>query len=169
MEEKKEKEHEERKEKDRKHLREEYSKLKEKYSLPDYEALNRDFEIENIESDENILREILREIHNRVEFYSGILEGLIQPDSKLCDMKEAGNLGEEDQVNITEIYRKCMLINRTLLLSNLDYAPESAAKEISEISKEWQSIKKELKLILSKMRDTWKQEGKKEAHGGYYG
>jgi hypothetical protein len=156
-------------EKDKKALKEEYAKLKEKYSLPEFEALNKDFEIEDIDSEENILREVLREMHDRIEFYSGILDSLIQPDSKLCDMKEAGNLNEKDQENITEMYRKCMLINRSLLLANLDYSHEVAAKEIIETYKEWQSIKKELKLILIKMRDTWKQESKKETYGGYYG
>ncbi|MGV8169455.1 MAG: hypothetical protein ACP5N3_05350 [Candidatus Nanoarchaeia archaeon] len=150
-------------------LKEEYQKLKEKYSLPDYELLVKDFEIEDIDPEENIIREILEEAHDRIDFYSRLLEGLIQPDSKLCDMKEAETLTQEEQEKILELYRKCMLINRTLLLIDLDYDEKAAAESINHTFKEWQSIKKELKLILTKMRDTWKQETKKENHGGYYG
>jgi hypothetical protein len=159
----------ERKEQEKKQLRDEYLKLKSKYSLPDYDSLDKDFEIGEIDPDENILREILKEMHEQIDFYSRLLENLIQPDSKLSDMKEAGNFTQEDQDLILELYRKCMLMNRTLLLTNLEYNDDEAAKNIIHMHKEWQDIKKDLKHILTKMRDTWKQDTKKETHGGYYG
>lgn len=159
-----------RKKEDKKELNEQYNLLKKKHNfLPDFEELCINFEIDDIDPDENILREIIKEMHSTVEFYTRILEGLIQPDSKLSDMKEAESLTKEDQENILGIYRKCMLINRSLLLSNLQFNEEECAKEISITNSEWNKIKKELKIILLKMKDTWKEEKKKETHGGYYG
>jgi Ser/Thr protein kinase RdoA (MazF antagonist) len=150
-------------------LKEAYNKLKEKQNLPSFEAIHKDFEIENIESDEDILREIIKEMHSTIDFYSRILENLIQPDSKLCDMREAGNLTKEDQATITELYRLCMLLNRSLLLVDLDYEENDAAKTITDTHRDWQDVKKQLKIILTKMRDTWMEQSKKETYGGYYG
>jgi len=157
------------KKKEKKDLKEEYNKLKVKYSLPDFEALDRDFQIEDIDPEENIIRDILEEVNSNVEFYSRLMEGLISPDSKLSDMKEASNLNKEDQTNINDIYRKCMLMNRTLLLIDLDYDEAEAAKTIIHIHKEWQEVKKNIRLILIKMKETWSEQAKKETHGEYYG
>ncbi|MGV8161858.1 MAG: hypothetical protein ACP5N2_00820 [Candidatus Nanoarchaeia archaeon] len=155
--------------KDKDHLKEEYTKLKQKFDLPDYELINKDFEIESINPEENVLREIVKEMHGTVDFYSRLLENLIQPDSKLCDMKEAGNLTKEEQTTIMDLYRRCMLINRTLLLVDLDYNEKEAATAINDTYKTWQEVKSELKPILIKMRDTWRGQAKKETYGGYYG
>lgn len=154
---------------DRKELMSAFSNLKEKYNLPDFESLSRDFQIENIDPSSNIIRNILGEMHETIDFYSRILEGLIQPDSKLSDMKESGNLSESDHEIVSATYNKCMLLTRGIMLSNINFDEKEAASEILRIFAEWQKIKKDLKAIISKMRDTWQQESKKETYGGYYG
>jgi hypothetical protein len=153
----------------KKNLKEEYAVLQEKYDLPNFEDLDRDFEISDIDTDKNILREIIKEMHSQIEFYSRILESIIQPDSKFADMKEAENFTADDHKIIYEIYRNFMFINRTLILTNLEYSQESASREISNAYSNFQDIKKNLLFILTKMKDTWKIEKQKEPHGGYYG
>jgi hypothetical protein len=154
--------------KDTKTLKEEYSKLKTTHSLPDYELLDKDFEIGDIEPEDNILREILKSIHGHAESYTRLLEGLIQPDSKLGDMKEASNLTPEDQALITELYRKGMLLNRSILLVDLDFEEKKAAAMIIHAYTEWQDMKKDMKKILEKMKSTWESGSTEKKYGGGY-
>ncbi len=155
-------------EKTKQTLKEEYSKLQTKYSLPSFELLDKDFEINDIEIEDNIIREILKSIHGHTESYTRLLEGLIQPDSKLGDMKEASNLTQEDQALITDLYRKGMLLNRSILLVDLDYNEKLAADMIINAHKEWQNMKCDMKTILEKMRSTWESKSPKEKYGGGY-
>ncbi|MFA6073109.1 MAG: hypothetical protein WC758_03280 [Candidatus Woesearchaeota archaeon] len=155
--------------KEKKNLKEEYQKLKITYTLPEYESLEIEFRIEDIDPDENIIRDILEEIHSRIDSYARVLENLIQPDSKLCDMREAGTLTKDDQKSIIEMYRKCMLMNRKLLLVDFDYTPKDAANAITETYTNWQELKKELRPILIKLKNTWLNQEKEEEYGGYYG
>ena len=159
---------EEKSKKDKKTFKEEYEKLKVKYALPEYELIDKDFEIGTIDAEDNILREILKSIHDQIDAYNRILENLIQPDSKLCDMKEAGELSKEDQALIVEMYRKGMLLSRNILLLDLDYEEKETAKAITQLFSEWEEMKKDIRKILEKMRDTWKVHSEQEKYGGGY-
>jgi hypothetical protein len=155
-------------EKDKKTLNEEYAKLKSEYNLPDFDIIDKDFEISDIEPEDNILREILKSIHGHAESYNRLLEGLIQPDSKLSDMKEASNIDQEEQTLIAELYRKGMLMNRSILLVDLDFDEKTAAAMIIHAHKEWQGMKLDMRKILEKMKSTWESSSAKEKYGGGY-
>jgi hypothetical protein len=154
--------------KNRARLKEEYLALSAKHGLPDYETLDREFGAGSIDPEDNLLRETLKSIHEQVETYMRLLENLLQPDTKLSDMKEAGNLGKEDQALITETHRKLMLLNRSILLADLNFSEKEAAETINNSYREWQALKKDLRRILEKMKGTWEPGPAKEKYGGGY-
>ena len=62
-----------------------------------------------------------------------------------------------------------MIIERNSLLLDVECgSDEEDVKYIIEVNKQWQDFKKELLVIIEKMKDVWKEETKDEEEG-YFG
>jgi len=146
-----------------------YEELKQKYNLPNFNELNSDFELYSIDEDDDLVREILKKIYEKVDSYTKFLEDLLQPDSRLSLMREASTLTPVDQALITKLHMKGMLITRELLELNLEYTEAVAAKIIKNDYEEWQKMKLELKKIVIKLKESWMKEIKTEQDRGYFG
>ena len=150
-------------------MKDNYEELKKKYDLPDYKQMVRVFEIDSISKEDNILREILKKQHNKIEYYAELLESLLQPDTSLSSMKETGNLNSEDVTVVRKLFAECMYLLRKFTEFGLDYGEEEAAKFVVEINNEWKKIKLEIKPILVKLKEIWKKEYKTDYDKGYLG
>lgn len=150
-------------------MKKKYEELKEKYNLPDYESLVKSFEIDSIGKDDNILREILKKQHNKIEYYTAIMEGLLQPDTNLSDMKESGALSPEEFATVRILFAEGMYLLRRFTEFSLEYDDEQAAKFLVEVNKEWEKFKPNTKIILKKLKETWKKEYKSDYDKGYLG
>lgn len=151
-------------------MKEQYNQLKQKYSLPDYNCLDKEFEISTIESEFFILRDIIEKILERLDFFSGILEKILQPDtSSLKSIQESTFFDDSDQKEILDIFKKLTIINRRSLEISLDRDEAKEAEYIGFSYKLWKEIKPKLRNHLKKLQDSWKSETNIKASLGYMG
>lgn len=136
-------------------LKEEYSKLQKKYSLPSFEEMNEDFSIEKaVEFEGEILiREIRRFLGDKIANYMRLVENLINPvNVPIFVFSIVKSLDQEDKEALSEIYKKFGEVEISLIETDLVYSEESEAKFIKDFFKLWQVIKKDLIKIIKKAK-----------------
>lgn len=145
-----------------------YEELKEKYNLPDYDALNFEFELDK--DAKFILRDIRRKINTKINAFLDILEGVLQPEaSSLSQMYEINFITEKGKQKVLDFYKKLMKISRNSdeIAINLDESQES--EFIKKVFAEWNDIKSEMLLIIQKMKLSWEKELKQDNDMRYMG
>src|SRR3989344_1527142 len=66
-----------------------YNELRKKHKLPEFKDIDFEFEISDLEETNFLLRAIIRRIAEKLDFYSTMLEEVLQPDtSNLYAMHE---------------------------------------------------------------------------------
>lgn len=150
-------------------IKEKYNELKKKYTLPDFNELNNEFEISAIENKEFLLREIRRKIDERAEAFLKILSTVLQPETNIAEIHECREFSDEEKERVYKLYKKLMLMHDSSLLAGLSCKDDENAKFISEALREWQPVKKQMTEIVKKMRDTWKKETDIKEELGYLG
>jgi transcription initiation factor TFIID subunit TAF12 len=146
-----------------------YEELRKKYGLPDYNELEQELEISDIES-KQLLRHIVMKIADRLDFYTGFLDQTLQPDgSSLHSMHEAKFLDEHSRKKMYSLYMRLMQMNRSLMEISLKRSEKDDADFIRSFFSEWKSIKAELLAFVKMVRDSWKSEGESDDYVGYVG
>ena len=78
-------------------IEKQYNDLKKKYKLPEFNEIDREFEFSDLEETRFLLRAMIGRIAERLEFYSTILEEILQPDtSNLYSMHETRYFNENE-------------------------------------------------------------------------
>ncbi len=139
--------------------KEAYEKLKKEFGiLPDYDKINKEFEISTIEKTDFLLREIKRKIAQRIEPVMDLLERTINPDpnsfSDLCECRCFTN-GEKRQ--IIDVFRHLMEQYRSLLETDLIGEDKLDAETIRKIYDIWLQEKKQVLPFLKKIRECWQK------------
>jgi len=148
----------------------EYEKLSKKYKLPKFKDLNEQFEIVDLENVNFLLRNILRKIADKLEFYSNLINDLLQPDtSSLSSMHETKFLSEEDRNGMYALFKKIMKTYRNIIVLVLENDEKNQANFLRGFFAEWVGIKKQLIDYISKMKDSWDKEMKIQETPGYLG
>ena len=62
-------------------MKEKYEKLAKQHGLPSYADMVKHFEIDSIGKDDNVLREIMKKMYEKIDYYTNTLESLIQPEA----------------------------------------------------------------------------------------
>ena len=93
-------------------LKQKYKELKSKYNLPDYDSLNHDFDIEEINDEsELILTKIRIKMYEKIDIYKEIIEDLVQPDTSLNSMFEAKNFTDKEREVAYLLFKKLMQLS----------------------------------------------------------
>ncbi len=153
-------------------MKEKYEDLRKTHELPEFENLDSDFELYEIDEDDALseqIREILKKVYDKVDSYAKFLEDLMQPDSRLSLMREASTLTQQDRATITKLHKQCMFITRELIELNLDYSQDRAIEIINKNYVKWQELKLEIKKIVVKLKESWMKDIKLEEDKGYFG
>ena len=148
-----------------------FNDLKKKYKLPDFEKLNDEFELSSFKDIDPrfLLRNIRRKIVDRITLTSRLLEGIIHPlGSSVINMSEIKYFDDNRLNEVNLLIKKLMLIERQSLVIDVDLKEAEDADFINAAFKEWLDIKKELKNIAVTLRDSWKEEEKKDTED-YFG
>lgn len=145
-----------------------YDKIKEKYDLPDFEELNKEFEISSIETEEFLLREIRRKMNEKICFFSDIIAGVVNTESSTTAMIEFGNLMDDDVKEAFNLYKKLMYWERSSSEAAILGQDEKDAAFIRELHSEWKELKKQVADLITKMKESWKKKTteKEEAYFG---
>lgn len=123
---------------------ERFEELKEKYSLPNFDNISEDFDIEKIPDKESafLLREIRRVMNEKISAYLHLFETLINPSSPpIFVFSILRGLSEKDKISMKEIYK--ILSKTQIEIMKLDtiYKEKSEAKYILDTFNVWQELK----------------------------
>lgn len=138
-------------------MKETYQELKKEYPiLPEYDSLNKEFDISLIE-DGNILREILKKIGERYEPVLETMERIISPDpSSIADMYECRVFTNGEKKQLFDVFRHSMMNYRMLL--EADLADEKTQTEtIKKAHEAWQNDKKQILPFIKKLKESWQK------------
>ncbi len=152
-------------------LKKEYDVLQKKFSLPSFEFLNKDFQIEKASQEETdfVLREIRRYIADKFINYLRFIESFINPsNAPMFVFSVAKTLGNKEKEKLAEIYKKIARIEIELIDLDAEYSEEKEANFIKESSEIWQKIKKEVMQIVEVIKKNWDAKAE-ENNKGYFG
>jgi hypothetical protein len=140
-------------------IKEAYEKLKKEHPvLPEFDKMNKEFEIELLESDKFLLRHIKRKISEKMEPVLDLLEHSINPDpNSFSDMYECRCFTNGEKKQVIDIFRHLMENYRSLLETDLMGEDKKDAETIRKIYDIWQQDKKQLLPLLKKIRECWQK------------
>jgi hypothetical protein len=130
----------------------------------DFEELNKEFDLEKLES----LRDLVTKIISRTDYFAGILEELMQPNS-LAFMHEANFVRLYHSTSLTSMYKELMKLNRTAIRIRLDFSNENLKELVELFLKSWKKIKPELLILVTEMEKSWDKTIIHKKEGGYFG
>ncbi len=138
-------------------LKSEYDTMAKKYSLPKFESLNEDFNVEKIKKETAyILRTVRRAMMDRVASYLGFIEALAHPvNAPPFMLVYIKSIDEEDKNNIESIYKEINDINLSTFILEIDYSEKAEAEAIKSIYERWGKVKQKFKKIFSGMQKSW--------------
>ena len=140
-------------------IEKQYNELRKKFKLPEYKEIDFEFEVSDLEETNFLLRAIIRRMAERLDFYSTMLEEVLQPDtSNLYAMHEMKFFGDKEKSQMYELYTKLMNLNRQSIEISLERNEKSEADFISNVFGEWRNLREELLKFVRKMRASWKAE-----------
>jgi len=151
-------------------IKQEYNRLKKKYNLPDFNKLDKEFEISTIDPNLFSIRAVRRKMLEKLIFFSKILETTLFPNlESLSTMYESRFFSEEDKDKISETYRVVMLHSRRFLKADVNPEDKTDAKLIKDLSKDWPKIKDKVGQLVNKMEACWNKKDVKIKDLIYFG
>lgn len=153
-------------------FKQEYQILKERYNLPSFEDLNRDFGIEKIYETETdfLLREIGRSITEKLSNYMRFVETLLHPvNATMFVFSIIKTLNTEDKKILEELYKKLATIEIKLMELDINYSEEIQANFIKDSFADWQDIKREWTKILESIKKNMNNKSERNNEKGYFG
>lgn len=132
-----------------------YDALKKKLGLPDFDVLKKDFGVGKIDEEEDMLSEILMKIDKRIELFDKIIDRMLQPDTTLADLYECKIFTENDKKSMFETYKRLMIMHDSVLIAEIESDDKKTAELISDCVKKWPQIKKDVLVVVQKMKDSW--------------
>ena len=140
-------------------VKKEYELLKKKYALPDFDVLDKEFEISTIEVDGGfLLREIKRKIQDRLMHACEILTKLIQPETtSLSDLYEYRCFDDAAKKKIFEVFTKIMYLRRKIQETELILEATEDAKIIKEAADTWPKIRTQIIPFIKELEVCWEK------------
>lgn len=136
-----------------------YPALTEKYTLPTFEDLDREFHVSTIDAEAFATKEILKRMENRLDYCSSILEEVLHPSpDSIINMHEYKAFSQEDKKAIFELYKQIQYLSRAIVEALVINEESHQAELISEIHSKYPNIKQGVLTYLRKMKNSWLQE-----------
>ena len=150
-------------------LKNAYAEHERKYKLPSFNELNKNFEIEKIERQSDILPRIIRVVMmEKVIATQRFIESLLNPgNAPRILYRYLKSIGSEDTKKIEEIYDKFGVLTLKALSLDVEYKEDKEAEMIKEIQSVWEGCKKNLHEIIKDVQNPKEQQAKKEK--SYFG
>ena len=147
-----------------------YEPYRTKYNLPSFSELDNEFEIADIEQETAILRNICKNIYQRIDQCTKFIEKIIQPDANsYIDLYECKFFTHSEKDQLFEIFRQLMHANRTLLELDLILDEKQFAEFIKQFNTQWIQMKKMIQSYLIKLKNVWKEKQAGKTHLDYLG
>jgi len=150
-------------------IKKKYDKLKEKYSLPDFDKINPIFSIYKIENEDFLLKQIRKKIIGKTISMSEILENFLHPDTILSDIYECKVFSDSERDRIFKLYKKLKILEKESIELSLEPDEKMEAEFIKNVFNSWSNIKQEMLFFIRKVKEFWKNELPKSKIEGYFG
>ena len=148
----------------------EYNKLCKKFKLPKFDEIDSEFEISSLENEKFLIKNILKKILEKLEFYIDLIDSVIHPDAaSLGSMYEIKSFSDDEKNNIYKLFKKLMKNDRNIMILVLENNEKEQADFLNKFFVEWSNTKKELASYLSKMEGSWEKETTIQEDLGYFG
>ncbi len=151
-------------------LKEEYSKFKERFNLPEFLELNKLFDIEDAETETDfLLRKIRRIISERISAYSRFIEIILNPsNAPLFFFKLVKKLDSNDKEILGGIYEILGDIEVATISLDLDYNEKKEAEFIDKMFHIFRDeIKEKFLKIIEKLSGG--NDNNIKPNGSYFG
>ena len=152
-------------------LKQDYTKVKEKHNLPEFNRLAEDFDIEKLVEKETsfFLRDIRRAINDKMSSCLHLFETLINPTSPPMFIFSAlKNINSEDREKIKKVYKELAKLQFKTLKLDTIYNEEKEAEFVKHCFDVWQGLKKDIFDLLEKFDKEFEQSNNK-SKTGYFG
>lgn len=146
----------------------EYSELKKKYELPEFNMIHSTFEI-SLEETSFMLREIRRQMVDKIKHSIEILEEIIHPNSTVSAHHECRFFSDDEKKEVYDLYAKLMGVVRTSNILDLQQEEELDANFIKEVAVGWPSMQSELVGVMHKLKNCWGVQEVADVDAGYFG
>lgn len=151
-------------------IKKEYNNLSKKFKLPKFDKIDNEFEISTLDSPKFLIRNTLRRVSEKLEFYIDVIGSLIHPDgSSIPNMNEIKYFSEDDKNKMSITFKKLMKINRTIMALLLVNDDKESAEFLAGFFTEWMEIKNNLVSYVTKMKESWEKDTTMEEELGYFG
>lgn len=147
-----------------------YNELAKKYKLPKFNLVDAEFEISDFDNANFLLRNTLRNIADKLEYYSNFINNLLQPDAaSLSSMHETRFFTQDERNDVYFLFKKIMKCHRNAILLILGNDEKKQADFLNNFFNEWMGIKKQLFFYIEKMKESWDKETSIQEDLGYLG
>jgi hypothetical protein len=150
-------------------MEDQYNKLKKQHTLPDYDLLDKEFEISTIEEEAFLLRSIRKKMLEKIDFSIKLLDDMLHPEAGFASYRESSIFNEAEREQIINTYKKLMFFNRSATELALNDSDESNTKFINDFTQSWPDLKEPILTFVRKLKDSWKKDVSKKEVVGYLG
>ena len=147
-----------------------FGKFSKKYSLPDFDKLNEDFDISKIECDPNmLLRDIRKIMSNKFSSVMNFIELLLNPSNgSMFNMFLVRGVNSEEKEILDELFSKIGGIGIEAFELDIYYSEAKEAEFVKSKFNDWQEIKPKLETIVKSLKGNWRKESGKKTKS-YFG
>ena len=147
-----------------------YIELSKKYKLPKFDEIDAEFELSDFDNPNFILKNTLRSIVDKLDFYTNLITNLLQPDAaSLSSMHETRFFAQNERNEVYSLFKIIMKHYRNAILLILENDEKKQADFLNRFFNEWLEIKKQLLICIEKMKESWDKETSIDEDLGYLG
>lgn len=149
-------------------LKKQYEKLRKKYSLPSFEELNKDFEIEKLQEKETetLSREIRRAMAERSLAYLKFVEMFMNPSiAPMFFLALIKSVDSEDKKLLEELYTELGKFEIKEIALDNEYDEKKDAEFIKQFYGKWQEVKKKFGKLMKGIEKSWEKKSEKNDKG----
>jgi len=149
-------------------LKSEYSLLQKKYTLPKFEQLACDFDIEKSVYRETsfTLRDIRRIIADRIGSYLSLFETLVNPAAPSAFIFSVlKNMSAGELKDVKDVYETLAKMQIKMAKIDIIYDEKKEAEFINQASKDWQELKPKIFSMFDNIESKMNNKEEKESRG----
>jgi len=139
--------------------------------LPDFEELNKDFQIEKAAESETdfLIREIRKFVGDKMMNYLKFIESLLNPvNAPMFIFSITKLIDSEEKKKLSEIYNNLLKKEIKFIKLDLEFDEEKEAGFIRESYEFWQEVKKDILKIIENISKKWDNKFEVD-NKGYFG
>jgi hypothetical protein len=150
-------------------IKKEYAKLRAKHNLPRYGELNNIFELDLLESDKLLLRQIKRKIKKKFDDVASFIIPLLQPEATdFISIQEYHCCSEKQRAELLQVLKRIMILERKYTETTFLLDDKKDALFIRQAFKEWKSSNVLVGYAVQ-LQEYWKRDDDKRPARRYLG